>query len=79
LGIIDLTLRQEGPRWHVAGASTATRSIYRREGQQLVSLAQTDPSVVSRIRPAHEATLRWVEEPLGTTNVALHSFFVWAA
>ncbi|MFX8906904.1 hypothetical protein ABTM87_18920, partial [Acinetobacter baumannii] len=42
LGVIDLTLGRQGTSWHVAGATTATRSIYRRDGQTLVSLAQAD-------------------------------------
>ncbi|RTL61142.1 MAG: bifunctional 2',3'-cyclic-nucleotide 2'-phosphodiesterase/3'-nucleotidase, partial [Hyphomicrobiales bacterium] len=78
LGIIDLTLQREGASWHVTGTSTATRSIYRREGQQVISLAQTNEAVARRIQSAHSATLKWVEEPLGSTRVALHSFFVWA-
>ncbi len=78
LGLADLTLKRDGDRWSVEKASVETRPIYKRDQGKVEPLAARDAAVAARIMSAHDATVAWVEEPVGSTDGPLHSYFCWA-
>ncbi len=78
LGVADLVLKREGGRWAIEDAKVETRPIYRREQGKVEELATRDSAVSAAIAPAHQRTLAWVEQPVGTIGSAVHSYFVWA-
>ncbi len=78
LGVVDLTLKREDGRWIVEKADIETRPIYRREAGAVQELAKPDAEVAAWIAPAHKGTLAWVEQPAGSIDTRVHSYFVWA-
>ncbi|MBT3072190.1 bifunctional 2',3'-cyclic-nucleotide 2'-phosphodiesterase/3'-nucleotidase [Rhodomicrobium sp. Az07] len=78
LGVIDLGLRREGERWIVEKADVEARPIYRREGGTVHELTTSDPEVAASIAVAHGSTVAWVDQPVGTLNARIYSYFVWA-
>lgn len=78
LGVADLTLVRKGERWSIAKAIVETRSIYKRDGGKIEELAPRDASVAAAIAKTHEATLAWVEQPVGVLESPVHSYLVWA-
>ncbi|WP_428377394.1 bifunctional 2',3'-cyclic-nucleotide 2'-phosphodiesterase/3'-nucleotidase [Lichenicoccus sp.] len=76
LGIIDLTLEKNAAgAWSVAGFKVEPRPIYRREGREAISLAAADPRLLAAVAVEHQATLRWMEQPVGNTTRPINTFF----
>ncbi len=76
LGVIDLTLEKDAAgSWRVAGFKVATRPIYRREKHLAISLAADDPRLLAAVAVEHQATLRWMEQPVGRTTRPINTFF----
>ncbi len=80
LGVIDLTLERDqagdaAGSWRIAGFEVEARPIYRRDGRTPVSLAPDDARVLAAAAPEHAATLRWMEQPVGSTTRPINSFF----
>jgi len=80
LGVIDLTLRKpvdtaEG--WVVSGYHADTRPIAHRgaEGGHPVALVSDDPALLVLVAQDQAALQARADQPIGTTAVALHSFF----
>lgn len=78
LGIVDLSLKREAGKWSVEQADVKAVPIYRRDGSNIVSLAEADAAVTAEAALTHRATLDWVEQPVGTVDKPVHSYFVWA-
>ncbi|MCQ8279799.1 bifunctional 2',3'-cyclic-nucleotide 2'-phosphodiesterase/3'-nucleotidase [Acetobacteraceae bacterium KSS8] len=75
LGVVDLSLRRDGAgRWSVEDAQVEARPIYRREGRQAIPLVVDDRAILDAARPEHEATLRWMDQPVGRTTVPINTF-----
>jgi 2',3'-cyclic-nucleotide 2'-phosphodiesterase/3'-nucleotidase len=79
LGIIDLDLQREGGRWRVLAATAEARPIFRRDGRDIVPLAQPDPNVLAATRAEHEATLAYVRQPVGKITAPINSYFALVA
>jgi 2',3'-cyclic-nucleotide 2'-phosphodiesterase/3'-nucleotidase len=62
----------------VEKAEVETRPIYRRDQGKVEELAARDAGVTAAIAGWHQGTVAWVEEPVGATDSAVHSYFVWA-
>lgn len=77
LGVVDLKLVKHGQAWSVESFAVEARPIYRREKDRVLELASDDTSVVASIAPAHEATIRWVNQPVGSLVKPVHTYFVW--
>jgi 2',3'-cyclic-nucleotide 2'-phosphodiesterase / 3'-nucleotidase len=75
LGVIDLTLTDEGGKWSVADSAVAVRPIYETKDKQRVPLADSDPAVVAALSADHEATLAYVRQPIGETTAPINSYF----
>lgn len=76
LGQIDLDLTLGTTGWTIARHRAASRPIAVRDGRGAIrSLAGRDADLAAAIAPAHRATLAQVRQPVGRSDVALHSYF----
>ena len=76
LGLIDLLLRRGADgSWQVAAFGVEVRPICRREGRDAVPLVAAHASVLAAAEPEHQATLRWMEQPVGSTAVPINTYF----
>ncbi len=81
LGMIDLMLEHDAasaaatPAWRVTDFHVEVRPIYRRAGRDALPLAVADPAVLADVTPEHQATLRWMEQPVGRSTVPINTFF----
>ena len=75
LGVIDLTLLQNQDGWSVGDFHVEPRPIYRRDGRKTISLASDAAPVLAAAAPEHAATLRWMEQPVGSTTLPINTFF----
>ncbi|MEH7386486.1 bifunctional 2',3'-cyclic-nucleotide 2'-phosphodiesterase/3'-nucleotidase [Bacillus sp. JJ1521] len=66
LGIIDLTLQKVKGKWSVSNSQSSTRQI---------ESVQPDPAIVDAVKEDHEATLKYVNTPIGTTTDDIYSYF----
>ncbi len=71
LGQIDLDLVHDGSRWQVAGSSSRVLPAATPDGSPLAE----DPELLAASEAAHQATLAWLDRPVGHSPVRLHSFF----
>ncbi len=75
LGLIDLTLGHDAARgWHVRDFAVEARPIYRREGRDAIALVADSAPVIEAARPEHAATLRWMNQPVGSSTVAINTY-----
>jgi 2',3'-cyclic-nucleotide 2'-phosphodiesterase/3'-nucleotidase len=75
LGLVDLELTKEGDAWKVANFRTEARPIYERVDRKVVAKVGADAAVAAAAQAAHDATLKYVREPVGTTAVPIHSYY----
>ncbi len=66
LGIIDLTLQKVKGKWTVTNSQSLTREI---------DAVQPDSAIAEAIQADHEATLEYVNTPIGTTTDDIYSYF----
>lgn len=71
LGVIDLHLRREGARWHVTQSEAQLRFVAQQDGGEVPE----DPALVNALAPAQERTRAYMNQPIGRTDRALHSYF----
>ncbi|WP_035424565.1 bifunctional 2',3'-cyclic-nucleotide 2'-phosphodiesterase/3'-nucleotidase, partial [Bacillus sp. UNC438CL73TsuS30] len=72
LGVIDLQLQKKRGKWIVVESKAALRPIVDPAGKSLV---QTDESLMKAIRQEHEATINYVNQPVGETTAPIYSYF----
>ncbi|WP_445500984.1 bifunctional 2',3'-cyclic-nucleotide 2'-phosphodiesterase/3'-nucleotidase [Microvirga sp. G4-2] len=75
LGVIDLDLVKEGDAWKVAGFRTEARPIYDRVDRKVVAKVDSEAGIIAAVQADHDATLKYVREPVGKTAVPIHSYF----
>ncbi|KWX73191.1 bifunctional 2',3'-cyclic-nucleotide 2'-phosphodiesterase/3'-nucleotidase [Paenibacillus jilunlii] len=80
LGLIDLAISPDPAKsghWKVdkSASTSSTRSIYRTENKVNISNVEPDPEVDAAVAANHQATIKYVNEPLGTTTVPMNSYF----
>jgi 2',3'-cyclic-nucleotide 2'-phosphodiesterase/3'-nucleotidase len=75
LGLVDLELTKEGDAWKVANFRTEARPIYERVDRKVVAKVGSDAAVIAAAQAGHDATLKYVREPVGTTAVPIHSYY----
>ena len=76
LGLIDLQLRRDADgSWRVSDFHAEVRPICRREGRQALPLVADNAAVLAAVAPEHRATLRWMEQPVGSTAVPINTYF----
>ena len=76
LGVIDLKIAKEKGKWVVKNSESELRAIYDKTTK--ISLAEPDNEVLEAVKEAHEETLNYVRQPVGTTTADIHSYFALA-
>jgi 2',3'-cyclic-nucleotide 2'-phosphodiesterase / 3'-nucleotidase len=75
LGIVDLELTKQGNTWRIANFRTEARPIYERVERKVVPKVDAEAAVLAASQAEHDATLKYVREPVGKTAVPIHSYF----
>ena len=68
LGVIDLTLKKKGQDWSVTSSKAEVRTIAKDD-------SDVDKAVVEVVKKAHEGTIKYVRQAVGTTTADIHSYF----
>jgi 2',3'-cyclic-nucleotide 2'-phosphodiesterase/3'-nucleotidase len=76
LGIIDLALVHDDAGWRVEGARSQVRPIARRDADGVTALAAPAAAIDAVIEEGHQATRRYVAQPIGETTRRIASH--WA-
>lgn len=79
LGVLDLTLVQDGGRWRVIGSRSATRPIHERVDTRPRALVGSDERLLAAVHEPHEATLAYVRRPVGKITAPVTSYFALVA
>lgn len=80
LGVIDLALEPGPGGWRVASAEVEVRPIASRdENGVAVALINPDEGVLHAASAAHDGTLGYIREPVGTLNEPLHTYLAMIA
>lgn len=66
LGIIDLTLQKVKGKWSVSDSQSSTRAI---------DAVKPDEKIVQAVKADHDATIEYVNTPIGTTTDDIYSYF----
>ncbi|PEJ49364.1 bifunctional 2',3'-cyclic-nucleotide 2'-phosphodiesterase/3'-nucleotidase [Bacillus sp. AFS002410] len=81
LGLIDLTLKKEKGKWSVVNSMSSTREVYEdvkdpATGKTITkSTVAPDQEIVKAVKPSHDATVKYVNTPIGSTTDDIHSYF----
>jgi 2',3'-cyclic-nucleotide 2'-phosphodiesterase len=73
LGIIDLTLEKQDGKWKVASSQSSTKAIYDSVAKK--PLVESDQAIVDAVKDEYEATIKYANNPIGTTTAPIHSYF----
>ncbi|SMY06741.1 bifunctional 2',3'-cyclic-nucleotide 2'-phosphodiesterase/3'-nucleotidase [Flavimaricola marinus] len=68
VGVIDLKLEKDGDGWSVSAFQVATPALEARTDGEL------DEKVVASVKEAHDQVVSLMQEPIGSTDVRLHSY-----
>lgn len=72
LGIIDLEIQKVNGKWKVYQSQSSTRAIYDKATGTKVP---ADQSILDVVKADHEATIKYVNTPIGKTTAPIHSYF----
>jgi len=81
LGLIDLTLKKEKGKWSVVNSQSSTREVWVDVKDPVSGKTKTestvapDQEIVNAIKPNHDATVKYVNTPIGSTTDDIHSYF----
>ena len=75
LGIVDLDLVKAEGAWKVSASKSEARPIYERVERKIVPKVQSEAAVLAASQGDHDATLKYVREPVGTTKVPINSYY----
>ena len=73
LGVIALHLRADGKRWIIDKDKTRVEARSAQNADK--SFVAADPKVLELIREEHEATIRYVKTPLGSSDFRMTTYF----
>ncbi|MGR3760580.1 5'-nucleotidase C-terminal domain-containing protein [Roseobacteraceae bacterium NS-SX3] len=80
LGVIDLHMEHGADGWRIAGWDCGLRAVAERgEDGALVPLADEDAAVEAALAGDHARTRQRMEQPVGKSGEALHSYFTFFA
>ncbi|MEK4484692.1 bifunctional 2',3'-cyclic-nucleotide 2'-phosphodiesterase/3'-nucleotidase [Psychrobacillus sp. FSL H8-0484] len=68
LGVIDLELVKKGNEWDVAESKAEVRAIAK-------DATDLDQTVVKAVKEAHDGTIKYVRQAVGTSTADIHSYF----
>ncbi|MCG8422831.1 MAG: bifunctional 2',3'-cyclic-nucleotide 2'-phosphodiesterase/3'-nucleotidase [Proteobacteria bacterium] len=75
LGIVDLTLQLIDDEWTVIDSRSQARPIAERKDNQTVAIVDAETAIRDAIGAEHQATLQWINQPLGEISAPINSFF----
>lgn len=81
LGLIDLTLKKEKGKWSVVNSRSSTREVWKDVKDPSTGKTKTestvapDEEIVKAVTPNHDATVNYVNTPIGSTTDDIHSYF----
>ncbi|MGN7476826.1 bifunctional 2',3'-cyclic-nucleotide 2'-phosphodiesterase/3'-nucleotidase [Solibacillus silvestris] len=68
LGVIDLELEKKDDAWDVTAGSGAVREIAKDDDN-------VSKAVIDSVKEAHDGTIEYVRQSVGTTKATIHSYF----
>lgn len=72
IGVMDLTLERHGENWQVISGRSEARPIFDKANQR--SLAEADSEIVNAVKPDHNATRNFVNQPIGQSSDVMYSY-----
>ncbi|KFI07788.1 bifunctional 2',3'-cyclic-nucleotide 2'-phosphodiesterase/3'-nucleotidase [Massilia sp. BSC265] len=73
LGVVQLHLKHDGKRWAVEKDKTRVETRAAQLGAK--TYVEADPTVMALVKDEHEATIRYVKTPVGSTDFRMSSYF----
>jgi 2',3'-cyclic-nucleotide 2'-phosphodiesterase/3'-nucleotidase len=73
LGVVRLQLRHDGKRWRVEQEASTVESAQTQQADKRYVAA--DPEVMALVRAEHEATIRYVKTPIGSSDFRMSTYF----
>jgi 2',3'-cyclic-nucleotide 2'-phosphodiesterase/3'-nucleotidase len=73
LGVIGLHLKYDGAHWVVDRSLTTVEARGAQQADK--SFVAPDPEIAALVAPEHEATIRYVRTPLGSSDFRMSSYF----
>lgn len=73
LGVIRFDLRHDGKGWTIARDNTVVETRATQQADK--SYVAADPAVLDLVRAGHEATIRYVKTPVGSTDFRMSTYF----
>ena len=73
LGVIRFDLRHDGHGWTIARENTIVETRATQQADK--SYVAADPAVLDLVRAEHEATIRYVRTPVGSTDFRMSTYF----
>nr|WP_229423159.1 bifunctional 2',3'-cyclic-nucleotide 2'-phosphodiesterase/3'-nucleotidase [Telluria aromaticivorans] len=73
LGVVQLHLKHDGRRWMVEKDNTRVEARAAQTGDK--AFVDADPAVMALVKDEHEATIRYVKTPVGSTGFRMSSYF----
>ena len=74
LGVVALHLRADGKRWRIEKEKTTVEARAAQNADK--SFVAPDPLVARLIKEEHEATIRFVKTPVGSSDFRMSTYFV---
>jgi 2',3'-cyclic-nucleotide 2'-phosphodiesterase / 3'-nucleotidase len=73
LGVIRFDLRHDGKGWTIVRDNTVVETRATQKADK--SYVAADPAVLDLVRAEHEATIRYVKTPVGSTDFRMSTYF----
>jgi len=73
LGVVRLQLRHDGKRWHAVQDAAIVEN--RTTQQPDKTYVAADPGVMQLVKIEHEATIRYVKTPIGSSDFRMSTYF----
>jgi len=73
LGVIRFDLRHDGRGWKIVHDNTVVETWSTQQADK--SYVAADPAVLDLVRAEHEATIRYVQTPVGSTDFRMSTYF----
>lgn len=75
LGLIRLNLEYTGSSWKVGKASAELKPIATRDAHGVIHAVVPDPKIADLVKAEHEATIQYVNTPIGQSAYRIATFF----
>lgn len=72
ISVVDLTLAKRDGKWLVVDGKAAIRPIY--DNEKKASIAENHPEISALLQPVHEATRKFVSQPIGNASDNMYSY-----